>query len=152
MMEISDVTEAFLRSVDIHTVLPQQDPFVMVGRLVHFELETSTTETLVKAGNIFVDDGFFSPFGIMENIAQTCAARIGFYNKYILGRDVQIGYIGAVRDYVIQGKVAVGSTVTTTVDVIEEIFGMTLATATVRCCGRTVATCRVKLSVKEIGQ
>ena len=149
-MEIADVTDDFLKSIDIHTVLPQQEPFVMVGRLVHFEMTSSTTETIVKEDNLFVENGYFTPCGIMENIAQTCASRIGFYNKYILLKEVQIGYIGAIRDYVILGKAKVGSLITTTVDVIEEIFGMTLAIATVKCDDKVIATGQVKLAVNNI--
>lgn len=148
-MELKDVTEAFLRSIDIHTVLPQQEPFVMVGTLTHFEPLTSTTETVVKEDNLFVEDGCFTPFGMMENIAQTCASRIGFYNKYILHKEVQIGYIGAIRDYVITGKAPVGSLITTTVDVQEEVFGMTLALAKVECNNRVIATAQIKLAVNN---
>ena len=149
-MELKDVTEAFLRSIDIHTVLPQQEPFVMVGTLTHFEPLTSTTETVVKEDNLFVEDGCFTPFGMMENIAQTCASRIGFYNKYILHKDVQIGYIGAIRDYVITGKAPVGSLITTTVDVQEEVFGMTLAHAQVKCDNQVIATAQIKLAVNNV--
>ena len=122
----------------------------MVGRLVQFRMDSSTTETLIGEDNLFVDEGQFSACGILENIAQTCASRIGFYNKYILHKEVQIGYIGAVRDLVILGKAKVGSRVTTTVDVLEEVFGMTLATATVRCDGALIATGQVKLAVKNM--
>ena len=148
-MELSEVTDAFVQSIDIHTVLPQQEPFVMVGRLVHFEMNSSTTETRVREDNLFVENGFFTPCGMMENIAQTCASRIGFYNKYILQKDVQVGYIGAIRDYVITGKAKVGSLLTTTVDVLEEVFGMTLATATVKCDGVIIASGQVKLAVNN---
>lgn len=148
-MKLSDVTDDFLRTIDIYSVLPQQEPFVMVDALTHFEPGTSTTQTLVREDNLFVEDGCFSASGMMENIAQTCAARIGFYNKYILNRDVQIGYIGAIRNYVVLGKAPVGETLTTTVDVLEEVFGMTLATATVRCGGQIIATGQVKLAVKN---
>lgn len=148
-MELTDISETLLRSIDIHTVLPQQEPFVMVGTLTHFEPRTSTTETVVKPDNLFVEDGFLSPSGIMENIAQTCASRIGFYNRYILEKDVQIGYIGAIRDYVIQGKAPVGSVITTTVDVLEEIFGMTLARARVECNRQVIATAQIKLAVND---
>lgn len=149
MMRLEDVTDDFLKSVDIHGVLPQQEPFVMVGSMVHFAMDSSTTRTLIREDNLFVEDGFFSPCGMMENIAQTCAARIGFYNRYILGKDVQVGYIGAIRDYEIMGRIPVGSTITTTVDVIEEVFGMTLAMATVQCNGTTIATGQVKLAVSN---
>lgn len=149
-MRIQDVTDDFLRSVDIHDVLPQKEPFVMVGKLVHFEMMSSTTETLVKEDNLFVDNGVFSPCGIMENIAQTCASRIGFHNKYILNQDIQIGYIGAIRDFVVTGQAKAGSLLTTTVDVLEEIFGMTMATATVKCGDEIIATCHMKLAIKTI--
>lgn len=148
-MKLSDVTEDFLRSIDIHSVLPQQEPFVMVGKLVHFELRSSTTETVIKEDNLFVENGCFTPFGIMENMAQTCASRIGFYNKYILEQDVQIGYIGSIKDFVNPGKARVGSLITTTVDVQDEVLGMTLATATVKCQEELIASAQIVLAVKN---
>lgn len=149
-MEITQITEEYLRSIDVHTVLPQQEPFVMVGTLTHFELTTSTTETRIEEENIFVNDGKFSASGMMENIAQTCAARIGFYNKYILKKDVQVGFIGAIRNYIVHSLPEVGSTIVTKVDILEEIFGMTLANAEIKCNGEVVATAEIKLSVRSI--
>ena len=149
-MDAINLTEEYLRSIDVHTVLPQQEPFVMVGWLTHFEMMSSTTETEILASNIFVDNGLFSAAGMMENIAQTCAARIGFYNKYILKKDVQVGFIGAVRNYVIKDLAEVGSTISTKVDILEEIFGMTLANAEVMCNGEVIATAEIKLSVRSV--
>jgi len=148
-MESVNLTEEFLRSIDIHLVLPQQDPFVMIDTLVHFAMETSTTETTIRESNIFVDDGAFSASGMMENIAQTCAARVGFYNKFILHNDVQIGFIGAIRNYVVHKLPTVGSVITTKVDILEEVFGMTLANATIKCGDELIATAEIKLSVRE---
>lgn len=144
------ITEEYLRTIDVHEVLPQQDPFVMIGCLTHFEMTTSTTETLIRPDNIFVDGGFFSAGGMMENIAQTCAARVGFYNKFILHKDVQVGFIGAVRDYKVLSLPPVGETITTRVDILEEVFGMTLASAEVRFGDTLAATAEIKLSVRNI--
>ena len=149
-MECERFTEEYLRSIDIHTVLPQQEPFVMVGSLVAFSMDSSVTETIVRDTNIFVDNGVFSASGIMENIAQTCAARIGFYNKYVLHNEVQIGFIGAIRDFVIHSLPVVGSVITTKVDIIEDVFGMTLAEASVTCEGKIAAEAEIKLSVRNI--
>ena len=149
-METINITEEFLRSIDVHAILPQQEPFVMVGTLTSFEMTTSTTETEIKGENIFVDNGTFSASGLMENIAQTCAARIGFYNKYILKKDVQVGFIGAIRNYVVNELPKVGSTIITKVDILEEVFGMTLANAEVRCGDRILATAEIKLSIRSI--
>lgn len=149
-METINITEEFLRSIDVHAILPQQEPFVMVGTLTSFEMTTSTTETEIKGENIFVDNDTFSASGLMENIAQTCAARIGFYNKYILKKDVQVGFIGAIRNYVVNELPKVGSTIITKVDILEEVFGMTLANAEVGCGDRVLATAEIKLSIRSI--
>lgn len=149
-MDAVNITEEYIRSIDIHTVLPQQEPFVMIDTMTHFEMMTSTTETEIRESNIFVDGGRFSASGMMENIAQTCAARVGFYNKYILKKDVQVGFIGAIRNYVVHELPQVGSTITTRVDILEEIFGMTLANAEITCEGRTIATAEIKLSVRNV--
>jgi len=149
MEEKDMLKEEFLRSIDVHGILPQQDPFVMIDTLVHFEMTTSTTELTIRDTNIFVDNGLFSASGMMENIAQTCAARIGFYNKYILHNDVQIGFIGAVRNYEVLELPAVGSVISTKVDILEEVFGMTLAQAEITCGGKVIATSEVKLAVRN---
>lgn len=149
-MDSVTFSEEYLRSIDVHTVLPQQEPFVMVGNLIAFSSDASTTETVIKDTNIFVDDGYFSPSGMMENIAQTCAARVGFYNNYVLHKDVQVGFIGAVRNYVINELPPVGTIIHTKVDILQDIFGMTLANAEVVCGDKVFATAEIKLSVRNV--
>lgn len=144
------ISEEYLRSIDVHTVLPQQEPFVMIGTLTGFSKEHSETETEIKETNIFVDDGKLSAAGMLENIAQTCAARIGFYNKYILHKDVQVGFIGAVRNFTILGLPEVGSMITTRIDILQDVFGMTLATAEIKCGEDMMAIAEIKLSVKDV--
>ena len=116
-----------LRAIDIHQLLPQQEPFVMIDTLVAFDRVT----------------------GLMENIAQTCAARIGYVNKYILKKGVQIGFIGALRSVDVVSLPAVGDTITTRVEVIEEVFGMTWATATVTCRDNVIVHGDMKIAIKD---
>ena len=142
-------SEDYLRQIDIHELLPQQEPFVMVGNLICFDEVKTVTETTIAADNIFVDDGRFSASGLIENVAQTCAARIGFVNKFILGNGITIGVIGAVRKLVINALPAAGQTITTTVEIVSEVFGMTLAKATVTCEGEELLSTEIKISVRE---
>lgn len=142
-------TEQELREIDVHELLPQQEPFVMIGALVHFDEKTTATETVIKAENIFVEDNRLSAAGLMENIAQTCAARIGYVNRYILKKAVQIGFIGAVRNFEVSALPQVGDTITTTVEVKEDIFGMTLAEAVVKTGGHTHAAAEIKIAVRD---
>ena len=149
-MDSVTFSEEYLRSIDVHTVLPQQEPFVMVGNLIAFTSDASTTETVISDTNIFVDNGYLSPSGMMENIAQTCAARVGFYNKHVLHKDVQVGFIGAVRNYLINELPAAGTTIHTKVDILQDIFGMTLANARVVSGDKVYATAEIKLSVRNV--
>ena len=140
--------EEFLRSIDIHELLPQQEPFVMIGHLVQLGDVRTVTETVICGDNIFVEDGCFSVSGMIENIAQTCAARIGFINKYVLKKDVQIGFIGAIRNFEVLGLPKVGQTIITIVDVREEVFGMTLASAQVKHGEQVLAETEIKIAIK----
>ena len=142
-------TEESLRNIDIHELLPQQEPFVMVGKLTAFDEKRTVTETFIKEDNIFVCDGVFSAPGLVENIAQTCAARIGYVNKYILNKGIQLGFIGAIRNLEITVCPKVGDTITTCVTVIDDVLGMTLANAVVTCNGETLATTEIKIAVRE---
>jgi predicted hotdog family 3-hydroxylacyl-ACP dehydratase len=146
---MKEFTEEFLRQIDVHELLPQQEPFVMIGRLTYFDEVRTVAETTIAADNIFVDNGFFSASGLIENVAQTCAARIGFVNKYLYNNSIQIGVIGAVRKLVINSLPAAGQTITTTVDTISEVFGMTLAKATVTRDGEELLSTEIKIGVRE---
>lgn len=148
-MNTEQPTEEFLRGIDIHELLPQQEPFVMISSLVRFDMQTTVTETIVSADNMFVEDGVFTAPGIVENIAQTCAARIGYVNKYILKKGIQLGFIGAIRDLKVKQLPKVGDTITTSISVIDSVFGMTLVDAVVLNNGTEVVSAQMKIAVKE---
>lgn len=140
-----------LEEIDIHTLLPQQEPFVMVGRLTHFDMEKTVTRTTIKPDNIFVENSLFTPSGIIENIAQTCAARIGYVNKYILRKGIQLGFIGAIRNLRLHRLPAAGQEIETAIVTVEEVFGMTLVTATVKSGDNDIiAECEMKIAVSEV--
>ena len=142
-------TEAALRSIDIHEVLPQQEPFVMISRIVLLDAVRTICETEIHPDNIFVEDGCFSASGLIENIAQTCAARIGYINKYMLKKAVQIGVVGAIRKMEIFDLPKVGQQISTIVEVKEEVFGMTLALAKVLLGDQILASTEMKIAVRQ---
>lgn len=135
--------------IDIHELLPQREPFVMVGRLLHFDMKRTVTATIPSAGNLFVNDGHFSAEGVMENIAQTCAARIGYINKYILGKSIQIGLIGGIRNFRIHRLPSVGEEIITAIDTVEEVMGMTMVEGTVTSGGTPIAECVLKIALMD---
>lgn len=133
--------------IDVTTLLPQQPPFVLIDHLLQYEEKATTTSLQVREENMFVEDGQLNPCAYVENIAQTCAARLGYINKYIYHRDVCIGFIGAVRNLVVLRSAHVGEKLTTTITVREEVMQLTLVDTIVQVGEETVCTAEMKIAV-----
>ena len=151
-MTINDYKEpldVFVQQIDVHELLPQQEPLVMIGSLSHFDMKCTTSVFKIPEDNIFVMDGVFTSSGLIENIAQTCAARIGYINKYILNKDIQLGFIGAIKHLEIYASPSVGEVITTEINVEEEIFGLILVSAKVTCGEHVLVNAEMKIAVKD---
>jgi 3-hydroxymyristoyl/3-hydroxydecanoyl-(acyl carrier protein) dehydratase len=66
-----------LTDISILDLLPQRPPFIMVDQLTHFDMKSAETVFTVCEDNLFCVDGVMEEAGLVENIAQTCAARTG---------------------------------------------------------------------------
>ena len=136
-----------LEAIDIHELLPQREPFIMVDRLTFFDEQRTSTRFVVRADNLFVEDSVMDACALAENMAQTCAARLGYVNKYILKRGIQVGFIGAVKNMVVTACPRVGDVLETTIEVIEQVLDLTLVKATVRSGSQTQATAEMKIAL-----
>ena len=135
--------------IDIHELLPQREPFVMVGRMVYFDMGRCATRTRIAPGNLFVEKGRFTPSGISDNLAQTRAARIGYTNKYILKKGIQLGFIGAIRNMNLYRSPEAGEEIETEIVTIEEVLGMTLVSAKVTAGEETIAEAEIKIALSD---
>ena len=137
-------------NINILDLLPQQPPFVMVDKLLFCDRETTTTALTVHKDNIFVENDELTEAGVMENIAQTCAARMGYINKYIHSDKVKLGFIGAIKNLVIEELPKTGDELKTTIDVVSEVFNITLVNAKVEINEKLIASCEMKISLSDI--
>ena len=144
-------SDAFVRNIDIHELLPQRDPFIMIGALCHFDMECTVSSLHIKESNLFVSNGKLTSPGIIENIAQTCAARIGYINKYILLKGIQVGVIGAINEFELYDFPRVGETIITEIRLIDEVFGMLLVSAAVNSGDKLMARTKMKIAIKDEG-
>jgi predicted hotdog family 3-hydroxylacyl-ACP dehydratase len=133
-------------TIDIKTLLPQQPPFVMVDSLLHCDMVVTRTRFQVRADNLFCKDGILTEPGVIENIAQTCASRMGFINLERRGGEVRVGFIGSMRNLNLYFLPKVGEVLETEIAVQSEIFNMTLVNAKVTCNGALVADGEMKIS------
>lgn len=138
-----------LEDIALSELLPQRAPFLMIDCLTHCDPVVTTTRLEVRADNIFCDDGVLSASGLVENIAQTCAARMGYINL-TSGEPVKLGFIGAVRNLQIHRLPHVGDVLATTITVKEEVFQMTLVDAEVRLGSEVLVSAEMKIALSEI--
>jgi 3-hydroxymyristoyl/3-hydroxydecanoyl-(acyl carrier protein) dehydratase len=135
--------------INIQDLLPQRPPFVMVDRMISFTPEKVVTQLTVREDNIFVDNGHFTVSGLNENIAQTCASRMGYLSRASEG-NVKLGFIGAIDTFTAYRTPKVGETIETTMEVIEEVFNIVLARAVVRLGDEVLAEARLKIALSDI--
>jgi len=137
-------------TIDILELLPQKPPFVMVDAMTHFDEVITSTCLKVTADNIFVENDEFTDCGVIENIAQTCAARMGYIKKYLCSDGVKIGFLGSIKDFCFEELPKVGDELKTTVEVLSEVFSIILVNAKVETGGRIIASCEMKISISDI--
>ena len=135
--------------IAIGGILPQREPFLFVDRLERYDDVETVTSFTVPAEHLLVEDGHLTASGILENMAQSSAARIGYLCKYILHVPVRIGYIGAIRKFRVRRLPAVGETLTTTILFREDVFGITLTDAVMRVGEEIIAEASLKTALGE---
>lgn len=133
---------------NIESIIPQRPPFVMISELVYCDDEDTRSKFFVEADNIFLKEEKLMEPALVENIAQTAAARAGWLalNE---NRPVAIGYIGAIQQLEIFDLPAKGDTLDTEIRVMNQVFNVTLISGKLSCKGRLLATCEMKIFISK---
>ena len=137
------------KEINVLELLPQRPPFVMVDCLVDYSETQTTCSLMVRADNVFFENGRLAAAGLIEHIAQTCAARLGYYNIYVLKTGVRLGFIGEIKNLTIVRLPREGEQIMTTVTVMQEIFDVTLVDAEVRVGTEVMARTTLKIAQGE---
>jgi 3-hydroxymyristoyl/3-hydroxydecanoyl-(acyl carrier protein) dehydratase len=122
--------------------IPQKPPMVMVDRIVEMDGLTTTTSFVIRENNIFTEDGLFREPGLIENMAQSSACSAGAKPGIT---EAPRGFIGGIRNLVINSFPGVGDEIFTKVTVLHEVFEATVVQGEVFCNGSTVASCELKI-------
>ena len=133
---------------DILELLPQRRPFVMIDSLLYCDMAVTRTSLEVREDNIFNDGGHLSTAGICENIAQTCAARLG-YLSLSSGQPVRLGFIGAISNMQVLRTPRTGEVLVTEINVLQEVFNITLVHAVVRSGDEIIAETDLKIALAD---
>ena len=135
--------------VDIKEVLPQRPPFLLVDKMLSYEEGEVLTQYSITGKEPLFEGGSLRAEGLVENMAQSCAARVGYISKYILHQPLEIGYIGSVKGFKCFRRPAPGEVLLTTVALVSEFAGITLCDVTIRCGEEIIASCAMKTALRK---
>jgi len=135
---------------NILELIPQAPPFVMVDALTYTDELTSCSSFVITSDNCLVNNGYFSEGGLMENIAQTAAARAGYLAK-AENKPVTGGYIGAVKDFEVFFLPNAGQEIITEIRIENQFFNVSVITGSVHCNNELAARCEMKVFLNTEG-
>ena len=137
-----------MTNYNIIDLIPQRPPMVMIDQLELCTIDITITNFTIKADNIFCKDGLFNEPGLIENIAQTAAARAGYIAKQ-KNEEPVVGFIGSVKRLKINALPKVGSQITTSVESMHDIGNVSIVKGVIKQNNEVIAECEMNIFLQE---
>lgn len=129
---------------ELGKLIPHQEPMIMIDSLLSYDDTSTVTGFTIREGNIFLEENIFSSYGMIENVAQTAAAGLGYY-YYINNLEVPVGFIGAVSKMHITDYASVGDKLTTQVSIIAKLEQISIVKGTCMLNDKVLLCCEMKM-------
>ena len=136
--------ELLISGNELLDLIPQRPPVVMIDKFIFSDDTSSVSGLTIPATCVFCENGFLSESGMIENIAQTAAAGVGYACK----RDnkvVPIGFIAAIKNLEVFDLPEVGSELRTEVKIINRVMDITIISGTVSTNSKMLAQCEMRI-------
>lgn len=137
--------------MDTHAILdliPQRPPVVCVDKLLEVSLEETRSAFMIPKDFIFQKNGFVTTAGLLENIAQTAAARAGYFareNK----EEVRLGFIVAFKNVQSGNLPPTGTQINTKVTFMQSILNMSIFYGEVYLHDNLLLSCEIRILVDD---
>ena len=133
---------------EIESFIPQRNPFVAVHEILKATDELLISQFEVLAENIFVTGGILHEAGLIENIAQTAAAQMGYVCKQ-KGIPVPIGYIASIKNLKVYKLPPTGSVLSTSVQVTNRVMDFLLVDGKIRSGESNICECEMRIFLEQ---
>ncbi len=128
---------------NIKLFIPQREPFIMIDNLIEVSEDRFVTDFKVSFDNIFLERAVLREFALLENIAQSSAAGLGFLNKDLLG--LPDGFIGGISNLVLYDLPRVNDCLHTVVTKLTQLGNMYLLKGESYVADKKLVECKLKL-------
>lgn len=140
--------KTIVKGEEILSYIPQRAPIVMVDEFLGIEGASSVTKLTITADNFFYEEAGFSECGIIEHVAQSAALRMGYLFRSE-GKEVPLGFIGAVNKCSLLKVPNLGDTLHTQITLEQELLNISLISAIVKIDEEMIATCQMKIFLQQ---
>lgn len=120
----------------------------MVDEILSSDEKTTRSRFHVREDNLFVENGFLKEPALVENIAQTAAARAG-YTALSENKPVALGYIGSIKNLSINGFPKINDEIITEITIENQIFDVSVVSGKITCNGILLAQCEMKIFINN---
>lgn len=124
--------------VNIKKYLPHRAPMLMVDLILDMDDEQVETYFEIKAGNIFLENGYFTESGLVENMAQTCSSVVA--KDYFIDEDYNdkpdvnvVGFISGIKTLKIYALPQIGNVINTKALLASKFITDTYSLCTMKC-------------------
>jgi|TARA_B110000211_G_scaffold114119_1_gene132344 3-hydroxyacyl-[acyl-carrier-protein] dehydratase len=134
--------------MEVKLIIPQREPIIMIDEIVnHSDVKTTTSLTINKT-NIFVEENIFQSSGLIENMAQSSAARMGIQtNKE--GNKPLLGYIASIKNLIVNRLPEVGEKILTEIIIVNKINNIIVIKAEGKVDNIIISSCELKVFIEE---
>ena len=129
---------------EVAGLIPQTSPMVMIGKLLETEGDKTVTSFVIREDNLFCENGRFLEAGLLENMAQTAAAGIGYQARQE-NRLPPTGFIGGIKNLEIHSLPSLGDEILTKITIEHRVFDATVANGKIYLQGKVIAECELKI-------
>ena len=136
----------------IQELIPQRSPMVMIGQLIACDEKVVVSRLQISQDNIFFDETGFTASGLMENMAQTAAARTGWLMRNQAGNEkkkIPVGVIGSIKNFRLYFQPTAGSVLITTIAIEHEVLMATIVKGKVEVDGKLAAEADMQIFLTE---
>ena len=140
--------KTLIRGEELLSLIPQRDPVVMVDAFYGAGEVLSHSGLTVKPDNIFCENGVLREPGLIEHVAQSAAARVG-YLCMKQNIPVPVGFIGGVKNFQIHRLPVAGETLYTTIKIEQNMMDITLISAKIMIGDDVIAECEMRIFLRK---
>lgn len=137
-----------LEKHEVLDLIPQKHPITMVDGLIEQSEQSTTSRLILSSTNIFCSHGVFAEAGLIENMAQTAALRVGYFSS-LKNEDPPIGFIGALKRIKIHKLPNDSDTLNTKITVLNNLMNVSIIKGEVFSNGKLMAEGEMNIFLQE---